>query len=91
MRKIMDLPENTTMRELEWWASVFRHPIALKLRKNLELWIDDGHKNAEVEKIKALYHGLASDALPVDSLHWDEYEGTMRQLEIELRALGVDL
>ncbi|MDP2365189.1 MAG: hypothetical protein Q8M94_15655 [Ignavibacteria bacterium] len=41
MRKIMDLEDNTTMDDLVRLSEMFRHPIAVKMRKNLELWIED--------------------------------------------------
>lgn len=41
MRKVMDLPDKTTMSDLEWWASLLEKPIAVKLRAGLELWIED--------------------------------------------------
>lgn len=44
MRKALNLPDGTTLSELEWWASIFKYPIAVKLRKNLELWIEDGER-----------------------------------------------
>ncbi len=91
MRKIMNLPDGTTIDDLEEWSSRFFSPIAVKLRRNLELWIEDYEKTTELAALKHLYHHLARDAPPADSLHWGEYEETMRQLEAELGAKGVEL
>lgn len=40
MRKIMDLPDGTSVVDLEKIAVVC--PIAIKLREKRELWADDG-------------------------------------------------
>lgn len=113
MRKIIDLPDGTTVDDLTRLSDRFKHPIAIKLRRNLELWCDisqksdwdeidwtdesgsiafrEHEKKIAVEKLRTLYHHLASDAPSPDSPHWGEYEETMRQLEAELREKGVSL
>lgn len=89
----MNLPDGTTMDEIERLASMFRHPIAIKLRRNLELWSDEyrEQKTTGLEALMRLFSGLARDAPPADSPHRGEYEETMRQLEAELREKGVEL
>jgi len=42
MRKIMNLPEDTTIDGLFNIASWFNIPIAIKLREHVELWVEDG-------------------------------------------------
>ena len=42
MRKIMNLPEDTTIDDLNKIASWFNIPVAIKLREHLELWVEDG-------------------------------------------------
>lgn len=41
MRKIMNLSDDTTIVQLEWYASIFKKPIAVKLKERFELWIED--------------------------------------------------
>lgn len=93
MRKIMNLPDGTTMDDLELFTAMFRHPIAVKLRRNLELWSDEYQyqKTTGLDALKRLFSHLANDAPPADSPHRGEYEETMRQLEAELREKGVIL
>lgn len=92
MRKIMNLPEGTTIDDLQEWAQRFVSPIAVKYRRgNLELWLEDYEKMPATEALKRLFGHLARDAPPGDSPHRGEYEETMRQLEAELRERGVEL
>lgn len=91
MRKIMNLPDDTTMDDLSRLSDMFEYPIVVKLRRNLELWSDEYQKTTGLEALKRLFGHLSNDAPPADSPHWDEYEETMRQLEAELRGKGVDL
>lgn len=42
MRKIMNLPEDTTIDDLNEIALWFDMPIAVKLREHVELWSDGG-------------------------------------------------
>jgi len=42
MRKVMNLSQGVTLEQVEILASMSVHPVAIKLREHLELWIDDG-------------------------------------------------
>jgi len=53
MHKIMDLPNNTVMDDIVKLSDMFKHPIAIKLRNNLELWLDDCKKTRGFEETPA--------------------------------------
>lgn len=53
MYKIMDLPDNTVMDDIVKLSDMFEHPIAIKLRNNLELWLDDCKKTRGFEETPA--------------------------------------
>lgn len=93
MKLIRDMPDTRTPQEIinicEDLQKEGRRVVIEHLGDRIKLY-DEG-ANIEVEKLKALYKHLASDAPTAYSPHRDEYEETMRQLEAELRDKGVKL
>lgn len=93
MKLIKELPDTFTTQEVMATCEDLQkegHRVAIEHQRGRIQVYDEG-ANIEVEKLRALYHHLASDAPPADSPHWGEYEETMRQLEAELRDKGVEL